>query len=38
MVHRMGEQNIGTILDSVEKIYRSYPRNGICFLAFKNES
>ena len=31
----MGEQNIGTILDSVEKVYRSYRRNGICILVFK---
>ena len=25
----MGEQNIGTILDSVERVYRNYRRNGI---------
>ena len=31
----MGEQNIGTILDSVEIVYRSYRRNGNCLLVFK---
>ena len=35
MNHRMGEQNISIILDSVEKVYRSYRRNGICLLIFE---